>query len=155
LDVRKTILLGAAIVALGLPLAANAKPDPVHWTATPARRGADGTLVLSVAARIESRWYIYSMEQPENGPSPLRFRLTAGAPATLGPVAAPAPRVAYDRGFRMRVGKYYGNQVFTVPVRPTSPQNVIPLEVRYQACNDTICLPPRTVRLQVGVAGGR
>jgi hypothetical protein len=155
LDVRKTLILGAALVALLIPLVAYAKPDPVQWTATLARRNADGTLVLSVAARIESPWYIYSMQQPENGPSPLRFRLAANAPATLGSITAPAPRVAYDRGFRMRVGKYYGNQVFTLPLRMMGSESVVPLEIRYQACNDTICLPPKTVRLQVGVAAAR
>lgn len=117
----------------------------------PAGRLPAGGVVLTVQATVQDSWYIYSMEQPENGPFPLRFRTPAGSGMSVGRVTAPAPRVSYDQGFRMRVGKYYGKPVFSVPVTLTATASAVSLEVRYQACNDNICLPPRTKTVRVSL----
>lgn len=141
-------------VATVLPFAAAAKPDPVAWSAAVHERQPDGTIVLAVSARIEKGWYIYGMRQPEDGPAPLRFRGPAGSGVAVGPVQTPIPRVSYDRGFRARVGKHYERPSFFVPVRLSRSASHIEIEVRYQACNDDICLPPRTVAVQTSLTTG-
>jgi thiol:disulfide interchange protein DsbD len=138
-----------------LPLAAAAKPDPVAWSAAVHERQADGTIVLAIQARIERKWYIYGMRQPEDGPFPLRFRGPAGSGLAVGPVRTPKPRVSYDKGFRARVGKHYDTPSFLVPVRRSGSAPSVAVEVRYQACNDDICLPPRTVTVQASLSSTR
>lgn len=151
-----TIILRVAFaVALLLPFAAAAKPDPVTWSASVHERQSDGTIVLRVQARIERGWYIYGMRQPEDGPAPLRFRGPAGSGVAVGPVQTPLPRVSYDRGFRARVGKHYEAPAFLVPVRLSRNAPNVAVDVRYQACNDEICLPPRTVAVQTSLTGSR
>lgn len=142
-------------VALLLPLTAAAKPDPVAWSAAVHERQADGTIVLAIQARIEKKWYIYGMRQPEDGPFPLRFRGPAGSGLAVGPVRTPKPRVSYDKGFRARVGKHYDTPSFLVPVRRSGSAPSVAVEVRYQACNDDICLPPRTVTVQASLTSPR
>lgn len=151
-----TILLRlVCAVALALPLGAAAKPDPVSWSAAVHERQADGTILLAVQARIEKPWYIYGMRQPEDGPFPLRFRGPAGSGVAVGPVQTPRPRVSYDKGFRARVGKHYDTPSFLVPVRMNRDAPSVAVEVRYQACNDDICLPPRTVTVHASLTQGR
>jgi hypothetical protein len=149
--------LPGAFLALSLWLSASAafSPDPVQWSAAPAGPQSAGGVVLAVQATIQDSWYIYSMEQPENGPFPLRFRAPAESGASVGRVTAPTPRVSYDQGFRMRVGKYYGKPAFTVPVMLKGAASSVSLEVRYQACNDNICLPPRTKTVRVNLPRAR
>lgn len=138
-------------VALVLPFTAAAKPDPVSWSAVVHERQADGTIVLAIQARIEGKWYIYGMRQPEDGPFPLRFRGPAGSGIAVGPVLTPRPRISWDKGFRARVGKHYDAPSFLVPVRMSRNAPGVAVEVRYQACNDDICLPPRTVTVQASL----
>ena len=149
-----TLLRLVCAVVLLLPLGAAAKPDPVTWSAALHERQADGTIVLAVSARIEKGWYIYGMRQPEDGPAPLRFRGPSGSGVAVGPVRTPLPRVSYDRGFRARVGKHYERPSFFVPVRLSRTASHVEIEVRYQACNDDICLPPRTVAVQASLPVG-
>ncbi|HUF65854.1 MAG TPA: protein-disulfide reductase DsbD domain-containing protein [Gemmatimonadaceae bacterium] len=149
-----TFLRLVCAVVLLLPAAVAAKPDPVTWSAAVRERQADGTIVLEVAARIERGWYIYGMRQPEDGPAPLRFRAAVGSGAAVGPVRTPLPRVSYDRGFRARVGKHYDTPSFFVPVRLSRTASKVAIDVRYQACNDEICLPPRTVAVQTDLPAG-
>lgn len=139
------------IAFLAVSVSAASAQDPVQWTGTLAHRAGDGTVVLTLRAAMDNGWYIYSMRQPEDGPTPLRFRAPAGSGVVLGTVTGPQPRVSYDRGFRARVGKYYSNSAFTVNVRLERPMTSVPLQIRYQACNDNICLPPRTKTVQVNL----
>jgi DsbC/DsbD-like thiol-disulfide interchange protein len=153
--VRTTFLRFVCAVVLLQPSAAAAKPDPVAWSAAVRERQEDGTIIVAVSARIEKGWYIYGMRQPEDGPAPLRFRGRAASGVAVGPVATPRPRVAYDKGFRARVGKHYDMPSFFVPVRLSRAATHVPIEVRYQACNDDVCLPPRTVTVQASLTTGR
>jgi hypothetical protein len=154
-SVPTTLLRLVCAVLLLLPLAAGAKPDPVAWSAAAHERQPDGTIIVVVSARIERGWYIYGMRQPEDGPAPLRFRGPAGSGVAVGPVQTPMPRVSYDKGFRARVGKHYDTPSFLVPVRLSRSAPHVAIEVRYQACNDDVCLPPRTVAVQASLTAGR
>lgn len=144
------------LVPLALILAAPAASaqDPVQWTGS-AVRAADGTATVTLRAIVQKDWYIYSLEQPANGPTPVRFRAAANSGASIGSVTEPSPRVSYDQGFRMRVGKHYGTPAFTMPVKLTTSAATVPVEVRYQACNDNICLPPRTKTVQINLPRAR
>jgi DsbC/DsbD-like thiol-disulfide interchange protein len=135
----------AAVLAL-VPAAAGAKPDPVAWSATVrSPRANDAVAHVVLRARIAPGWFVYGFTQPNGGPTALRIRLARGSPGQLGTIQAPPPRVEFDPGFRRNISKYSGSPTFVIPLRVAPSRNQrVRIEVRYQACNATVCLPPRT-----------
>jgi len=60
-----------------------------------------------------------------------------------------------DPSFGMEVELFEGEAVFTVPVRVTAgatpgAQKLV-VSASYQTCNNKLCLPPRTVKVEVPV----
>ena len=149
----------AAVVA-GMCFAACGKSsDPVAW-----RASINGANAMFPGAKFDVRidahagrgWYIYSVTQPPGGPIATAIRLSDTAVFREGaPLRAPQPDRAFDNAFDMMVEKYRGSAVFRLPVvvRPDAKSGARSLGVSasYQACNDNVCLPPRTVTLSVPV----
>ena len=139
----RALKIGLLAAALA-PAVLAAKPHPVRWDAR-ASRVVAGSAVVTLRATIDRGWYVYGLRQPAGGPRPLRIRLAPGASAALGRIGAPAPKVEFDAGFRARVEKYTSTTQFTVPVRFTgNAPSSLRIEVLFQACNGSVCLPPRT-----------
>jgi thiol:disulfide interchange protein DsbD len=116
---------------------------------------------LRLAARIEEGWHLYSISQPPGGPIPTRITLPAGQRFSLaGAPVGPQPRQEFDPNFSMETEWYDGSAAFSLPilVAADTPPGAHRLEVhvRYQTCNDRLCLPPKTEKLfiDVSVAGG-
>ncbi|MEX0908181.1 MAG: protein-disulfide reductase DsbD domain-containing protein [Gemmatimonadaceae bacterium] len=148
-------LLCAALLAAGC----GETEEPVRWTAS-----IDGTDTVApgsvVRVKVEARsgrgWYFYSATQPAGGPIPARIQL---ADSTVfrqaGPLGSPDPSRSFDSVFGIDLEKYPGSATFTLPVRVplegSSGRREIRISALYQACNDVICLSPRTVVLTVPV----
>ncbi len=151
--------LAALLCTLAVPVPAAA-PARVAWTLTAAddRPSVAPGSRLDVRARaaVEPGWYIYAMSQPPGGPTALRISVSEGQPFTAaGPVAGPAPKRAWDAAFEIESAKHDGTVTFTLPVRldagAAAGQAVLKLQVRYQACSDTLCLRPTTETLSLPV----
>lgn len=146
----RVIVFAAALVPLAIgPLAAQ---DPVHWSARVAAKGiqAGAAFDLTLTATIDDEWHIYSVTQGAGGPVPTS--VTVGAPfARAGAIRGPDPTTAYDPNFEIKTATYDGTVTLVVPVR--APERATPsalhVGVTYQACTDRLCLPPRTVTLNV------
>lgn len=144
-----------------LLLLAGCRDDeqPVAWSASlegPATVSPGAIVQLRVEARTAGDWYFYSVTQPEGGPIPARIAIAdSGAFGPAGPVTSSAPSASFDSAFSMRVEKHMGRASFTLPVRiaASAPagRKELRVSVQYQACNNTICLAPRTVTLAVPV----
>ena len=151
----KTLILAAwAAVSLGA-----APPNPVAWKiqGAPAKAVKPGArFSVKLAAQVEEGWHLYSMKSLPDGPIPTRIWIGEGQPFELaGSVAAPPPQAVQDPNFNMEVEFYEGQTVFTVPVRvapgaAAGPQK-LQVSASYQSCNDKLCLPPRTVKIEVPV----
>jgi DsbC/DsbD-like thiol-disulfide interchange protein len=137
------------------------KENPITWTvaseqtAQPLKPGA--LLKAQLTARIEERWHLYAMEQPqEGGPRPTRVLVPAGQPFTLdGKIDAPGPIRENDPNFGFETDYYEGSVTFEVPLRIAATaeagrQKAV-VEVRFQTCNQEICLPPKTLKLELEV----
>jgi thiol:disulfide interchange protein DsbD len=63
-----------------------------------------------------------------------------------GELKPPKPLRKYDQSFNLDVGYYDREATFRIPVRLDS-ASTAPLhgKVHFQACNDKLCLPPRTL----------
>jgi hypothetical protein len=94
---------------------------------------------------------VYSQHESEGGPTPLRVTLDdAGVGEISGKLGGTTPTVRYDTAFQLDTELYLADFRLSVPVRLKPGHSVaspISVAVRYQACNDNICLPPGTVHL--------
>ncbi len=110
--------------------------------------GGKGTARINVS--IDGGWKMYSLTQGAGGPIPTRITLGDG-PFKIGGVSGPRPKVAMDPNFQMNTETYSGGAAFTVnfSVNPDAPegQQTLNVNFRYQVCNDTVCLPPKTLKL--------
>lgn len=143
------IVLGVAALALAQP------PNPVTLSAsakvTQVKPGVK--LDIDLVARISDGWHVYSITQPAP-PIATRVELAPGQPYTLeGDIGGPAPSVAFDESAGMTVETYEGEAAFTLPIRvaaKAAPGRVpVRVQMRYQSCDGKICLPPKTLTVEV------
>jgi DsbC/DsbD-like thiol-disulfide interchange protein len=152
-------LLLTVAVAAGL---AAATADPVAWKlsplAAPVKAGARFNVKL--LAEVQDGWHLYSLKPMAEGPIPTRIWIAEGQPFSLaGAVQSPDPQVMQDPSFGMEVELYEGEAVFTLPVRvatgaPPGAQKLV-VSASYQSCNNKLCFPPKTVRVEVPVTIGK
>jgi DsbC/DsbD-like thiol-disulfide interchange protein len=153
-------LLFAAVTAACL---AAAPADPVAWTlqnppAAPVKAGA--RFKVKLLAAVQDGWHMYSLKPMAEGPIPTRIWIAEGQPFSLaGAVQAPDPQVMQDASFGMEVELYEGEAVFTLPVRVASSaapgaQKLV-VSASYQSCNNKLCMPPKTVKVEVPVTIGK
>jgi thiol:disulfide interchange protein DsbD len=60
-----------------------------------------------------------------------------------------------DPTLNMEVEFYEGETPFTLPLKAATGaagQQTLTVSVSYQSCNDKLCLPPKTVKVQLPVA---
>lgn len=141
-----------------------AQLNPATWSVQPSKlslaRGERFT--AAITARIQSGWHIYSMSQPSGGPVPTSFKLSADEPFSMsGEIKAPQPHSTRDESFGITTETYQNTVRFAIPLETSalaSPgQHRVQVTVRFQACNGTLCLPPRTVTLakEIDIAESR
>jgi thiol:disulfide interchange protein DsbD len=139
--------------------AAAYSQTPASWTLASEESGrslaAGDTIKAKLTAAIESGWHLYAVEQPEGGPIPTTIKITEGKPFSLsGGVISPKPIIEPDPNFIVE-GKpletryFKDSAVFEVPVKAeiSTPAAELSIDVRYQLCNETFCLPPKTTRV--------
>ena len=155
----KKLFFAAAMAAC----LAAAPADPVAWKlqnppAAPVKAGARFNVKL--LAEVQDGWHLYSLKPMVEGPIPTRIWIAEGQPFSLaGAVQAPDPQVMQDASFGMEVELYEGEAVFTLPVRVASgaapgAQKLV-VSASYQSCNKKLCLPPKTVKVEVPITIGK
>lgn len=149
------------LVSLLLPLCTLTfaqDKSPVRWTMTvePVQVRGGMALHARLAAAIDQGWHLYSMKELDGGPIPTRIAVPEGQPfRQAGSVEASRPVERQDETFGMAVESYEDSAEFVVPVEAAKSVPAgdaeLQVSVRYQLCDDKICLPPRTVRLTAKV----
>ena len=148
-------LICATLLALSL---GAAPADPVSWKVEEAPKPvrAGGRFTVRLVAKIQDTWHLYSMKAMEDGPIPTRLVLADGQPFQLaGPVKGDEPQTMQDPTLKMDVELYEGAAGFTLPVKVAA--NAAPgaltmvVNATYQSCNNKMCLPPKTVKVEVPV----
>jgi thiol:disulfide interchange protein len=146
---------GMAWGQLGAP--ADAVQVSTTWSSTHARPGDQR--VLAVVVDIGDTYHINPDAAQAVGvegwsPYPTRLTVTANDPAiTIGPAQFPKPHALTVSYFTSPVMVYEHQAVIFVPVvinTDAAPgDRTLSVEVVYQACDDKVCFPPRTVQLDV------
>jgi len=155
--VRRLIWLTISILMLA---AVSFAQTPAKWSLTAAdqqktlKQGE--TASLDLKAEIDEGWHLYALDQPAGGPIATSIKISEGSPfAIAGAIKTPAATVKPDLNFKdanekpLQTKFFEKSVTFSVPVKATAdgPVAAALLDVRFQLCNDTTCLPPRTVRV--------
>jgi thiol:disulfide interchange protein len=126
-----------------------AAEDPVQWTlAFDAKAAAPGSQVLAkFTGTIQPHWHVYSMTTPPGGPNPTTAGI-ADNPAVAGfKIYQSKPVRKLDPSFGIDTETFSEQYVLLFDIElkkdaTAGPANITG-NVRYQTCNDTICLPPK------------
>src|SRR4051812_16290366 len=142
----------ALSIAFGLVAALAAvygqKLDPIQWTLTSevTKAPAGSTVPLHLKATFQEGWHLYSLTTPAGGPIPTTAAL-AESPAVKGSkIYQPPPIRQLDKNFNLHT-ETFEKEVdlpVTAELAPDAKGAVeLTAQVRYQACNERQCLPPR------------
>jgi DsbC/DsbD-like thiol-disulfide interchange protein len=151
-----------------LVVAALTQLRPVTWSASGPKTAvtAGATVPIALVATIDDGWHLYSTTQPAGGPVPTRITLAASPVfAANGAVTFPKPAVTADPNFGINVETYDRSVTFTIPVKVAADArpgvDTLAIQARFQACNASLCLPPKTqtvavpVTVRAAAGGGR
>ncbi|WP_158791966.1 protein-disulfide reductase DsbD domain-containing protein [Granulicella sp. L60] len=133
--------------------------QPVQWSSAASPKGPlkpGNKIAIELSAEIQDGWHVYGFTQVAEGPTPLRVSLDEnGTAQAVGPATGSAPVKKHDASFNLDTEGYSHLFSIHLPVQvkqqASKGDQSIPVSVRFQACNDRICLPPRTVHLTVPV----
>lgn len=140
---RRVVLL----LALSLLSLSAQKLDPIQWALGPIPETKAGSeFKIPVRAKLDEHWHLYSLTTPPP-PKPTRIQALEGAPYEVVRVDQPAPIRKRDVNFGSDTETFDGAVEFTLVAKairdiPANAADLI-VEVRYQACDDKQCLPPR------------
>jgi hypothetical protein len=152
-----TLRLAPVLILCGGVVALSQTPaDIVKWSASIPRTATSAPLLsASISAHIAAGWHIYAPTQAPGGPTAMTFRIPEGQPFSLvgDPKSAPPIRKR-DENFQMETESYVNVAKFTLSIKKASAKSTsaVPIDVRFQVCNETLCLPPTTVHLEAAPA---
>ncbi|HTT62256.1 MAG TPA: cytochrome c biogenesis protein CcdA [Bryobacteraceae bacterium] len=129
-----------------LPALARAQEN-VAWSLSFDRAAAapGSQVVARLEGRIGPGWHLYSMTSA--GAIPTTIKVAPNAAVQNVRVFQAPPHKAYDPNFQLDTETYENTAVFLLELqlKPDAPAGAteISAEVRYQTCNDKVCIPPR------------
>jgi thiol:disulfide interchange protein len=127
--------------------------NPVSWTLEIGSRNlkANEKFKAKLSAKIEEGWYLYAMDQPEGGPMPLKISIAENSPFEVEGkiIQTENPLSKYDKNFGLETRYFIKQAEFLLSLKALKEiaTDELITTIRYQACNDTFCLPPRTIKL--------
>jgi hypothetical protein len=108
------------------------------------------TSEIVISAKIDRAWHLYSVNNAEDlGPVPTAFTFPKMRGfKLLGKVQEQEPKVAFDPNFGATVGYHEHAAEFRQKVK-IKRHKKITFSVFYMVCDDSQCLPPTEVQLQI------
>lgn len=133
--------------------------NPTKWTLDSDAKGkqvkkGDEAKVL-LKAEVEPEWHLYALDQPAGGPIATTIKIGEGSPFEIaGNIDSPKPKIQPDPNFivdgKTLETKFFTDRAeFSIPLKALEDISAdkIAIDVRFQLCNDTFCLPPRIKRV--------
>src|ERR1700759_1337367 len=139
-----------AFVLAGACLDAHAAmKSPIHWRVkvAPAKAVKAGEkFSVTITGEPDAGWHLYALEEPEGGPIATDIGLTEGDPADLLHVEEGKPKMLPDPVTGKQAGFFDGAADFVLRLQAdkdaAASKAGLHVLVRYQSCNDRMCLPP-------------
>ncbi|HWR52908.1 MAG TPA: cytochrome c biogenesis protein CcdA [Bryobacteraceae bacterium] len=126
------------------------KLNPVQWTLSfdPAKAPPGSKVLARVTAKLDPGWHLYALAVPKPI-IPTSIKLAESRALASYTVHQPKPETRFDQNFGFQVASYESAAVFLLETTlakdaPAGPAEIT-AEMRYQACDDKMCLPPRRV----------
>ena len=143
------------IVSTGARSPASSKPAAVAYlfpeqVSAPAEKAT----AVELHFRVAQGMHINSHTPSESELIPTTFSIPQGGGARLVDASYPAGEtmsLAADPGTRLNV--YTGEFVIRARIVPEAGNHMVEAQLRYQACNQTQCLPPKTLAVPIDVIG--
>jgi uncharacterized protein len=110
--------------------------------------GADGTTTIRLALTIDPGWHIYANPVGQEDLADTATTVTADGAGKVESVQYPEGKAVKDKV--LGVYKVYEDKVtITAKVRRPADGKTMDLAVKIQACNETKCLVPATVKISL------
>lgn len=115
---------------------------------------AGSTVQVKLTAQLRPGYHCNSNTPSDDYLIPLRLNWTA-APLAVSGVAYPKPQMEKyafsEKPLSVYTGDFEITTKFNVPASAPAGPAVISAKLRYQACTDRMCLPPKTVDVSLPV----
>src|SRR6185437_2465336 len=135
-------------VVAAIAAAYGQKLDPIQWSLTSGvnKAPAGASIPLHLKATFQPGWHLYSLTTPAGGPIPTTAELAENPAVKSSKLYQPPPIRTFDKNFNLDTETF--EKEVDLPVTANlapDAKGAIELTalVRYQACNDRQCLPPR------------
>lgn len=152
-------LVKLTLITISLVVTSFAQ-NPTTWSLSSDARDkqlkAGESFTVDLKAEIEGDWHLYALEQPKGGPIATTIKISDGSPFEIsGKITSPKPIQKLEEIFLGEDGKplqtkfFEKSVTFSVPLKATTnvAANDLSFDVRFQVCNETLCLPPKTVKV--------
>jgi len=150
---RFVFFLGLGLSGLTVAQAQDSAPVPIHLSAalpTGTHSLQPGQKIsVALTADIDSGWHIYAFPQPPDSPV-IATEVTVRdgqALALSGEIKPPKAQSQMDPTVGKETSIYENSATFDLPLkvaRKAQGKQNLEVDVRYQACSNRMCLPPRT-----------
>jgi thiol:disulfide interchange protein DsbD len=143
-------LLTLSLILVSFFSARSQAQNPVNWIASYKSLSAtEGEII--VTAIIEKGWHTYSQKATDDGPLATTFSFSESKQyQLLGKMEESPAHEEFDQAFGAKVSMFSDKAEFKqkVKLNGKGPVNIA-FKVEFMCCNNTMCLPPKTVDLTV------
>lgn len=141
-----------SIASLGLPHENAVSPDPITWSFS-VEKISDNTFEMVAVADIKKGWFLYSQDNPAEGPIPTSFEFSPSDKVTMTPDVKEEGDLIKkeDDMFEMVISKYKSKVTFRQSYKSSDPTGAIKGYVTYMTCDGLRCLPPKDVDFNVSL----
>lgn len=126
--------------------------NPVNWICSyKALSANEGEIVIT--ALIDKTWHTYSQVVTPDGPIPTTFSFSPTKHYSLvGKTTESKPEEEFVEAFGAKVLQFSDKAQFTQKIKiNSSGPLVVSFKVEYICCDNKMCLPPKTIDLNVKV----
>jgi len=124
--------------------------DPVKWSAAySVINEKEGE--IKITAVLDNNWHTYSQKPTDDGPVPTSFLFETDSKYTLlGDAQEFNVHEEFVPAFDAKLFLFSGKAEFVQKVKLNAkPGFAIKFKVEYMCCDNTMCLPPKTIDLMV------
>ncbi len=153
---KKIGYLGSFVLLLLLNAGSVIAQEPSKWRLevepNNQKYEAQQEIELKLIADVEPGWHLYSLKEIKGGPIATTIKSSLPEDFELsGEIQSPEPKIEFDPNFKIDTSFFTDHAEFLVPVKVLEDLSAdkLSLDVRFQLCDDTLCLPPKTMRVSL------
>ena len=113
---------------------------------------------IQLTLTVDKGWHIYELNKKlaDDYVGPILTEISFNPDNFIkleGKIKATPPKVKYDSAFSMKIGTYYGQAIFEIPLKASKDidfnSSKIQIVLYTQQCTETSCLPPTDFKINI------